>query len=174
MHGALLDIDPKRLEAQLPIANPSRYPPPAARDLYSPENVAQVCLSCLERLDQEAAAAGVSTTDFVWASGIALSPAEIAFGRDLPCDVLGPQALEWQKYIRDYLLAMLPCLKQLFTIGFVGWTDQTSPDSPTRFMGQGLVFEAVYRLTVHFCAAAKTLQSATKGADAVPFPVPDA
>ena len=111
----------------------------------------------------------MSVMDLAWTAGIALTPAEVAFGRDLPCDVLGPQALEWQRYIRDYLRAMLPCLEQLFTIGFLGWTDQASPDSPMRFMGQGLVFEAVYRLTVHLCGAAKTLQSAPKGADAYHF-----
>src|SRR5262249_16410390 len=50
-------------------------------------------------------------------------------------------------YSRNYLRLVFPALKQLYTIGFLGWSDLGSPDSPIRLMGLSIVFEALYRLT---------------------------
>ena len=170
MHGGLLDIDTKRLELHLPIIDASSWDYTSSEnDPYLPENIAQLCLECLERLDQETVPVGINDADLQWTVSLMLSPEEIRFATDLPCDLSGNDAIAWFNMLKMYMEAMFPSLRQLAMLGFLGYSGQSSPDSPIRFVGQGIIFEAVYRLTIHLCGIKATLQSAPKGNDTYHF-----
>ena len=55
MHGGLLEVETQRTEALL---NLVKLPTHNYQSPFSPENICQLCLECLELLDQEAAGAG--------------------------------------------------------------------------------------------------------------------
>ena len=152
MHGNLLEIEGKDLEVSLPIANPALFRSVAASgpDAYSPENIAQHCLSCLEIVDREIAGMRpLVTADLAWNAGFILSSDDLDFGLALSDDFSGPDAERWLRTVTDYLNAMLPGLKQLFTIGLIEWLEGKKDVSIPRFMALGLTFEALYRSTVH-------------------------
>lgn len=170
MHSALLDVDSARIESHVYIANPLFFPSFSTRTACSPENIAQLCLSCIEKIDDYVVSSSpICPSDFAWTSALNLTPDEIDFGNTLPCEMLGLDAIAWLLHLSDYLSAMFPCLSQLFRIGMVGWSDHTSSDSLVRFMGQGLIFEAIYRLTVHLCTSENILQISKKGSGSYHF-----
>jgi hypothetical protein len=147
MHGNLLEIEGKKLETQLPFADPTRLSRMAERsNSFLPENISQFCLATLELLDQEVAASdSLESRDLDWTSALALSAEELDFGRQIVGDFLQIEDTDKIREIGNYLRAVFPSLQKLFHTGFIGWM-QTSL---VRFMCLGLVFETMYRLTVH-------------------------
>lgn len=149
MHGNLLEIEGKLLDTRLPIADAQRFPMNTS-DPYLPANISSICLSCLQRVDQEIALnATLEESDLSWTNFFSLSPDEIDFGYHLRVDFLTGEGEEWLNYVTRYLNAIMPALKQPFCIGFIGWMQRPSNDSLPRFMALGLVFESIYRITVH-------------------------
>ncbi len=149
MHGNLLEIEGKSLDTRLPIANARRFPL-LAIDTYMPENISSVCMACLQQVDQEIASrATLTDADLAWTRSFVLTPDEVDFGYRLPVDFLTGNGLEWLEYVSRYLNSMMPALKQPFLIGFIGWLQRPFNESIPRFMALGVVFEAIYRLTVH-------------------------
>ncbi|OAI50716.1 hypothetical protein AYO44_05455 [Planctomycetaceae bacterium SCGC AG-212-F19] len=150
LHGNLLEIHSKRREAQLAIEHPLKYGHLSRDpDPYHPENFVWHCLDCLERIDTEIAALSLNPADLDWTISIMLTAAEVDFGWNMPCDFLGPDRHQWVATVSDYLLAILPDLKQLFTQGFVQWLLGSLSVTPVLSMIMGFTYEALHRLTVH-------------------------
>lgn len=149
MHGNLLEIEGKSLDTRLPIADSRRFSMPNV-DPYMPENISSVCMSCLQLLDQEIASrATLTQADLAWTGNFVLTPSEVDFGYGLSVDFLVDPRVDWLGYVTRYLNAMMPALKQPFCIGFIGWMQGEFKESLARYMALGLVFEAIYRITVH-------------------------
>ena len=152
MHGNLLEIEGKDLEVGLPIANPALFRSMGASgpDPYSPQNIAQHCLNCLEIVDREIAnTRPLVAADLAWNAGFILSSDDIDFGLAMSDDFSGLDARRWMNTVSDYLIAMQPGLEQLFKLGLLEWLAGTTDVSIPRFMALGFTFEALYRLTVH-------------------------
>jgi len=146
MHGNMMEIISGGLATRLAAHNPARYSALAGGP-FSPENVAHLCLQCLQRLDTEVAdSRTLHTTDLGWMTSLALDRSEIEFGLRLHVDFLSDDRQKWVTTMADYLNATFPALRQLFIIGLVGWMRTGSIPA---FMGVAFVFEALYRLTVH-------------------------
>ncbi len=151
MHGNLLEVESKRLETDLPIADWRRWGYMSEQsDSFAPTNVAQFCLECLEKIDADLLAKGVTLVpaDLSWATGLALSSAEIDLGLRLSVDFLEDNGEPWRLLMGRYLNALFPGLKQLWTLGFVAWLDKPFRPSLPRFMALGFSFEALFRTTV--------------------------
>lgn len=154
LHGNLLEIHSKRLEVHLPVIDPRTYGWLAQTpDPYHPENIAQHCLECLERIDAEMAGFGVAAADATWTQSVMPTAADIAFGHQVYCDFFGPDAERWANTVSDYLNAVMPALKQLFTIGFIEWMRGQYQLNPVISMVMGFVYEAMHRLTAHILQA---------------------
>src|SRR5262245_21557542 len=119
MHGGLLEMESKRLEGYLPIIDRS-LALSAGRDATSPENIAQLCLECVEDVDRELPGTA-STVDLLWAPSLMLTAAEVEFGIRLSCAFLREAKSQWLEVLRVYLGAMMPDIEELFTVGFLGW-----------------------------------------------------
>jgi hypothetical protein len=145
MHGGLLEVESKRSEALLNLIKPAT---PSYQDPFAPQNICQLCLECLELLDKEASVLAISQKDLQWTNSFWLTPAELDTGRYLHCEFLDPVAQgDWWKYIATYLNAVVPHVKQFFTVGFMGWMG-SGKDRLVRFMAAVLIFESLYRATV--------------------------
>ncbi len=150
LHGNLLEIHSKRLEVHLPTIDPRTYGwLDRDADPYHPENIALHCLECLERIDADMAGLGVVAADAEWTQSVMLTAAEIDFGHQVYCDFFGPDAVRWANTVSDYLNAVMPALKQLFTIGFIEWMRGQYQLNPVTGMIMGYVYEAMHRLTAH-------------------------
>lgn len=163
LHGNLLEITSRRREMHLAVGDCNRYgwlrqdPDP-----YHPENIAQHCLACVERIDAEIAGLPLAAADTDWTQAVMLTQAEIDLGYSLSCDFVGPDRDTWGRIATDYLNALTPDLKQLFTIGFIGWLQGNRSTNPTLGMVMGFTFEALYRLTIHLmCSNITGLQGGT-------------
>lgn len=145
MHGGLLEVETQRTEALLHLVNPATR---GYRSPFSPENVCQLCLECLELLDQEAATAGITQKDLAWSSAFWLTAAELDTGCYLYSEFLNSdEQAPWWKHLSTYLNAVAPNLKQFFSVGFMGWMG-SGKDRLVRFMAAILIFESLYRITV--------------------------
>lgn len=155
LHGNLLEIHAKRLEVHLPVIQPATFGWLASNpDPYHPENIASHCLECLERIDAAMAGLGIVAGDATWTQSVMLTTAEIDFGHnEVPCDFFGPDGESWARAVSDYLNAVMPSLKQLFTIGFIEWMRGQYQLNPVTGMVMGFVYEAMHRLTVHLMGA---------------------
>jgi hypothetical protein len=154
LHGNLLEIHSKRLEVHLPAIDPRTYRSlDQNADPYHPENIALHCLDCLERIDAEMAGLGVADADAMWTQSVMLTAAEIDFGHRVYCDFFGPDGVRWANTVSDYLNAVMPALKQLFTIGFIEWMRGQYQLNPVTGMVMGFVYEAMHRLTAHLLRA---------------------
>lgn len=154
LHGNLLEIHSKRKEAHLPVDDYRKYGHlRQTPDPYHPENFARHCFDCLERIDAEMTAFPVTPADGAWAQAIMLTPVELEFSRNVYCDFLGPDRERWLRTVTDYLLAVMPDLKQLFVVGFVEWLRQTTAVTPVLALVMGFAFEALHRLTLHLLRA---------------------
>ena len=152
MHGNLYEVESKRLESAMPAISPAAFGSLATvPDPISPENIAQFCLECLETLDRDRVAQGVTLTpaDLAWAPGLALTHDEIEFGHRLSADFLEDDREMWVAQMRNTLNALFPGLTQVWFLGFIGWLRNPFNPSLPRFMALGFSFEAIYRSTVH-------------------------
>ncbi len=153
MHGGLLDVNSKRAEILLHVNDPVRFPSSQwyGRKEYAPENICQVCCEVLERLDHELAAAGILTPDDLhWADDLWLTSEEIDLGVHLANDFSKPFYGEaWRRRIRNYIAAVAPATEHFFSSGLYGWFGGPLPDGLVNLMTMVLIFEAVYRATVH-------------------------
>lgn len=154
LHGNLFEIHSKRMEVHLPAIDPRTYRWLAQdADSYHPENIARHCLHCLEQIDAEILQHGIVSADTVWSQSVMLTTEEIEFGHRVSCDFLGDNAMQWANTVSDYLVAVMPDLKQLFMIGFIGWIGHHNQLPPVTGMVMGFVYEAIHRLTVHLFSA---------------------
>jgi len=152
MHGGLNEIENKQFEmnlsfidARLSLANST-----SGQDPYTPENIAQLCVECLEAVDHElATVGGVSPQDLAWTSSLALSASEVQVGLDIPWDLTGRDGEAWLKLIQLYLTAVAPAFTQFFRAAYIGWGRPFSTDALPTVMGLMSIFEALYRLTAH-------------------------
>ncbi|MGC3971609.1 MAG: hypothetical protein QM775_30975 [Pirellulales bacterium] len=166
MHGNLLEIEAKGTEARMHAGFPGLFPNlgSPASDPYSPLNIAHSCLDVLQVVDAEIhGTGGLSNHDLNWISQVGLSAQEVQFGLRLNVDILGEDRLRWHETLSDYLNATLPALKQLFTIGFIGWLRGGTAWSLPRFMALGFTFEAIYRLTAHLLGESVVQASRMRG-----------
>lgn len=153
MHGNLLEVESKRLETDLPVIDRAFNYLTTEADPFGPANVAQLCLECLEKIDADMVAKKVilGPADLAWTTGLALSPAQIELGLRVSVDFIEDRSEPWRLLMSRYLNAMFPGLKQLWTLGFVGWRDKPYRPSMPRFMGLGFSFEALFRGTCLPC-----------------------
>lgn len=155
VHGGLLEIESKRQEQMLPIADPRRFQSPQGIDRWSAENVAHLVRAALGALDKEIAQRNggpLSRADFNWMTNVALSAAEIELGQTIHCDFLESQdsGEEWLAQLSVFTRLFLPAVSVPFKIGFHGWVRRESPsDSLIQFMYLTFTFEPLYRLVVH-------------------------
>jgi hypothetical protein len=157
VHGALLDIEAKRLEAVLPIADPKKYKQrmaAAAPDPWSAHAIAQRCLDVLQRLDREIVKSNglLTSADCSWMSSVAPTPTHVQRGQEVHCDFLEDvqTAIAWQSRMNDFLGAMFPAVKQCWSAGFHGWSGRFSPtNSVTQFLLLVYTFEPIFRMTAH-------------------------
>jgi len=145
MHGGLLEVETQRTEALLRLVHPT---PSSYRSPFSPENVCQLCLECLELLDQEAATVGITQKDFAWRSAFWLTASELDLGGSVYSEFLNSdEQAVWWEHLSRYLRAVAPNVKQFFTVGFMGWMG-SDKDRLVRFMSAILIFESLYRIFV--------------------------
>lgn len=145
MHGGLLEVESQRTEGLLRLIKPS---PHGYQSPFSPENICQLCLECLELLDQEASATVITHNDLGWSNAFWLTTAELDTGRYLYSEFLNPdEQSDWWKHTSMYLRAVVPNLKQFFSVGFIGWMG-SGKDRLVRFIAVVLIFETLYRATV--------------------------
>jgi hypothetical protein len=112
MHGNLTEVEAKRLEAYMAALHPDAIRLSAGCDPYHPENLAQLCLDCLERIDAEVTSAvgRLAPDDFSWTTNLALTPEEIQFGNAQPIDFLEPDGEQYLGNMKLYLEAICPGL----------------------------------------------------------------
>jgi hypothetical protein len=166
MHGNLLEIEAKGTEARMYAGFPNMFPMLGnpAEDAYSPQNTAHLCLDVLQALDAEVARhGGLADQDMNWVADVSLTRQEVEFGLGLSVDFLSDDRLQWHRTVSDYLNATLPCIKQLFTIGFIGWLRGPIAWSLPRFMALGFTFEAIYRVTAHLLGESVVQVNRMKG-----------
>jgi hypothetical protein len=149
MHGGLLEIENKQFEMAMAFVDShGRTIAPQARDAYSPENIAQLCLGCLEMVDQEAPA--LAPEDFDWAEHLRLSDAEVGDGISVHWDLTGPEAEQWSHAFESYFTAAMPALTQFFRVGYIGWGNSfVADDALPCVIALMSIFETKYRLTAH-------------------------
>jgi hypothetical protein len=152
-HGGLLDVSAKRMEVLLSFGDNARFPAAQwqGRDEYGPENISQLCCEALLQLDREVAAAGcVAPAHLDWMHSLWLTDEEIGFGLRLANDWAElATAQAWHRRVGDYLGAVAPATKHFFDIALHGWLGAPRPDGLVNMLALVLVFEAVYRTTVH-------------------------
>lgn len=165
MHGGLFSHISKRQEVSLATCNSLGLPGPKiniASDVYSTINLALLCLEGLILLDQEIINNGVSLTvaDRIWEKQISLSESDADFGCSVYCDFRNADALGFQKRLSAYLLSFAPVLWDYFNIGFHGWNSSNWTDrSFVQHMCLGMLFEGIYRLTLHMMSVTTLRQS---------------
>jgi len=145
MHSGLLEVETQRTEALFNFVAPATHSYPSP---FSPENICQLCLECLDLLDQEAATASITQKDLAWSGAFWLTTTELDTGRFLYSEFLNSdeQSLWWE-HLSTYLNAVVPNVKQFFSVGFMGWMG-SGTDRLVRFMAAILIFESLYRTTV--------------------------
>lgn len=172
VHSGYLVTESKSFQDNIAIGDPTRYGYLlSAADPYSPENVANLAICCLQDLDSELAAnGGLTSSNMSWAAAWCLTASQLQFGRQIHCDLIprqdGPtleQAEEWRGHLSTYFRAMMPGLGQFFRFAYAGFMQPFSWDSYLYVHALGLIFEAVYRLTVHLLGE-KILQETESGA----------
>ena len=151
MHGNLLEIESKKLETQMALIEPRRFGHMGQRtNTFLPANIAQLCLAALELLDKEVAElSSLTSRDLDWAAALALNPDEVSFGLRLRSDFQTLEDIGLVHGMNEYLRDVFPGLRMLFQVGMIGWAAHPFQPSLIRFMALGLVFETIYRLTVH-------------------------
>jgi hypothetical protein len=150
MHGGLLDVGSKHQELLLHVADPVRFalPPYFSRDEFTPENICRLCLDCLEQVDADAAArVRLTRSRLAWATDMRLEATDVTLGHQLHHDFLGPDGKDAWHRVSNYLNAVVPSVKQFFTVGFRSVLGLIHPDTIIQFMAMMLVFEALYRST---------------------------
>ena len=144
MHGGLLEVETQRSEALLKLTKPAAH---GYRNPFSPENICQLCLECLQLLDQEASAVGITEKNLEWSIAFWLTTAELETGCYLYSEFLDyDEQAAWWNHISMYLRAVAPNVKQFFSVGFMGWMG-SGKDRLVRFMAAVLIFETLYRAT---------------------------
>lgn len=155
LHGGLFDVEMSRAAIVLSHYFPGRYPAAAVgQSPYNIENVARMCANCLEAVEQEARAGGITPADTAWADQVFLMPAEIQLGHNLSADLLGPQGVQISEQIGDLISAVAPEIGQFTRVGLIGWYGLNPPDPLVRFMALVLIFEALYRVVAHLLGIA--------------------
>jgi len=153
MHGALLDHRAKFSETWAAMNN--KFPVHIWRDdPQLPHNIFRLCLECLSELDQEVGAASKSSRlKNTWTRSLVLAPDELDFASSIPCDLhrltsseASASGLEWMHFQRNYLSAIVPGMLDFWGFGAYGWLDGKSLPL---FYSFSLIFEAIYRTTVH-------------------------
>jgi hypothetical protein len=150
MHGGLLDVASKHQELLLHVADPVRFPLPLhfGRDEFAPENICRLCFDCLEQVDADAATrVKLTRSHLAWAADMRLEATDVTLGHQLHHDFLGPNGMDAWNRVSNYLNAVVPCVKQFFTIGFRSVLGLVRPDTIVEFMAMMLVFDALYRST---------------------------
>ena len=172
VHSGFLVTENKSFQDNIAIGDPTRYGFLLyTSDPYSPKNVANLSIRCLQDLDTElTAGVGLTAVNLGWAGEWCLSPDQLRFGRQIYCDLIprlgGPtleQAQVWRNHLSTYFRAIIPGLGQFFRLAFAGFMQPYSRDSYLYLHALGLIFEAVYRLTVHLLGV-KILQETESGA----------
>ena len=144
MHGGLLEVETHRSEALLKLIRPAAHSYPSP---FYPENICQLCLECLQLLDQEISAVEITEKDLEWSSAFWLTAEELETGCYLHSEFLDyDEQAPWWNHISMYLRAVAPNVKQFFGVGFVGWMG-SGKDRLVRFMAVILIFETLYRAT---------------------------
>jgi hypothetical protein len=156
VHGGLIDIEAKRLEIVLPIANPSRYKArmAARQDPWSQRAIARNCLNVLQRIDDEVVAEGgvLGAAELTWMASVAPSSADVLRGQQVHCDFLegAEEALAWQERLNGFLSAVFPSVKQCFAVSFHGWSGHFNPTTTVpQFLFLVFTFEPIFRLVAH-------------------------
>ena len=172
VHSGFLVAESKSFQDNIAIGDPTRYGfLLTTADPYSPENVANLAIRCLQDLDAElAAGGGLAAGNLRWAGSWCLTPDQLRFGRHIYCDLVprqgGPtaaQAEACRDHLSTYFRAMMPGLGQFFRLAYAVFLQPFSPNSFVVLHSFGLIFEAVYRLTVHLFGE-KVLQETESGA----------
>ena len=158
MHGGLLELESKRAETVLLVANKlklQRFPLVEVDDPFSSESIAAHCVQTLEALSQEIQGSGQGLTDADrrWESEIALTDEEVRWGNEsVYCDFIHDVSVAegLRKRLFSYLHHVMPVFAPCFQIGFEGWLE--FPWLSRHFVQHLfliLAFEGIYRLTVH-------------------------
>ena len=91
---------------------------------------------------------GITQKDLAWSSAFWLTSAELDTGCFLYSEFLNSdEQTMWWKHLSTYLNAVVPNVKQFFSIRFMGWMGSGN-DRLVRFMAAILIFESLYRTTV--------------------------
>jgi hypothetical protein len=159
MHAALFELGPRRLEI-IRAKTMAKTP----RSAYLSKNLLQIILNDLRELDAFAASAGLEKADFTWSQRIQLTPAELAFARQVCCDFLDPEdGLEWQRQFKQIFSKTLTSFHIPAIVVLSGWQKRFEPHtSILSFLIWGTMFEALFRLTVHLIGA-EVLQRMPRG-----------
>jgi hypothetical protein len=150
MHAGLLETSSRSLEVIL-AANPSGTGPTLSQDPYVAENLLNILIRDLEALDAYVNAVGLNTLDFSWTTQLWLTKDEVEFGHRISCDVLKADECEaWRTQLFSFIDHSLPCCATYGRIAWLGWLENFEPhNSLISFLAWGIVFEALYRQTIH-------------------------
>jgi hypothetical protein len=150
LHGGLFDVESSRALIILSHYFPAHYPATAVgQSPYAIENIANMCANCLEAVEQEAIAAGITAGDMMWADRVFLTPAEIELGQIVSADFHGSRGDEISDQIGNLIGAFSSEIGQFVRTGLIGWYGLNPPDPLVRFMVMVLIFEALYRIVAH-------------------------
>jgi hypothetical protein len=150
MHAGLLETDSKRADVLLAPNSPKLWPS-LSKDPLVAQNLLEICMQNLRALDAFVATAGLSAEDFFWARQIWLSPDELEFGHQLHCDVLDPElSFAWQRELFDFVDSSIACFSTYVKVAWHGWMKSFERhDSLLSFLVWGVVFEGIFRTTLH-------------------------
>lgn len=143
MHASLIDVDMKRYEALLRRTSPALVS--TTTDPFSIQNIAALCMEALADIDSVCGAFALSASDYGWTSLLDLSPQESAFATHLRIGMDGPDGVNWQQNLRDFLCVFSPQLGQFVSTSLLTWgrrNGQVLDVAPAV-----LAFEAVFRVT---------------------------
>lgn len=164
-HGALLEAENLRMDTAFQLLQKPTASVDTTWNRYSPENIAKLCLECLELIDREAPK--LSKPDaFKWITYISPSSNDLASVADPNTDLLHPLYMEsWRCNLRSYVLGVCPAASIYFQVGYQGWADRTfNPvQNLSKMYALVLVFEAVARNTFHIMNS-NILQVSPEGA----------
>lgn len=170
MHGLLLDSESKWDETA---AAATGHLPRSVweSDPFRPQNIFAACYSVLAQIDTDLYRSGVvSKLAFSWTRDLLPSTTDIAFASGLSSDLIRESnegrlddANSWVERLDRYAERFMPCLQHFATAAILGWYQNPSNKSLSRFCGFALTFEAVYRLTVHLLGFEVLQKSRRKG-----------
>jgi hypothetical protein len=166
LHAGLLETSSRSLDVIL-AAYSFGTAPVQPQDPYIAENLLNLFLRHLGDLDAHIVGNGVSSTDFGWATNLWLSNEEVDFGHRLSCDVLRRDESEaWRIQLFSFIDRSLPCIATYARMAWLGWMESFQRhDSVISFLAWGIVFEALYRQTLHVIGFDVIQRSQVNGKD---------